>query len=78
MSKLRIELNREGVRSVLKSAEMQAIIQEHANRIAAAAGDGFETSAYTGQNRVNVSVRAETKEAIKACMDDNVLLKVIR
>ena len=36
MSKVKIELNRAGVRELMKSPEMQAILVEHANKIASA------------------------------------------
>lgn len=78
MSNLRIELNSDGVRELLKSPEMMGICRELANGIANRAGDGFELSEYTGRNRVNVSVHAETKEAMQACLKDNVLVKAVR
>ena len=78
MSNLRIELNSDGVRELLKSPEMMAVCRELANGIANRAGDGFELSEYTGRNRVNVSVHAETKEAMQACLKDNVLVKAVR
>lgn len=78
MSNLRIELNSDGVKALLKSPEMMGICRELANGIANRAGDGFELSEYTGRNRVNVSVHAETKEAMQACLKDNVLVKAVR
>lgn len=78
MSNLRIELNSDGVRELLKSPEMMGICRELASGIASRAGSGFELSEYTGRNRVNVSVHAETKEAMQACLKDNVLVKAVR
>lgn len=39
MSKVRVVLNREGVRQLMRSSEMQAIIEGHANTIAAKAAE---------------------------------------
>ena len=64
-NKVRIELNSEGVRELLKSPEMAAICRSHADRIAARAGTGYEVTTYTGKNRVNASVHVATKEAYR-------------
>jgi len=65
MSKVKIELNRAGVRELMKSPEMQAILVEHANKIASAS----ETEAYV----------AQTRAVVKVCGDDgnNGLLKAV-
>jgi uncharacterized protein (DUF927 family) len=75
---VKVVLNREGVRQLLRSEEMAAICQELANKVSARAGDGFEVTTFTGKNRVNASVRAETGDAVQRCLDDNVLLKALR
>ena len=63
MGKTKIEFNRAGVRELMKSPEMQAILVEHANKIASAS----ETEAYV----------AQTRAVVKVCGDDgnNGLLK---
>ncbi len=38
MSKAKIVLNRNGIRSLLKSGEMQALLSKHANQIAGSSG----------------------------------------
>ena len=38
MSKVKIELNRAGVREMMRSPEMQAVLAEQANKIAKASG----------------------------------------
>ena len=52
MSKVRIKLNRAGVRELMQSPEMQAILVEHANKIASAS----ETEAYIAKTRAVVRV----------------------
>lgn len=78
MDKFRIELNSEGVRELLKSPEMAAICQSHAQAIAARAGNGYSVSVYSGRTRVNASVSAVTKEAYQDNLKNNTLLKVVR
>jgi hypothetical protein len=60
-----IVLNRAGVRELMQSPEMQAILVEHANKIASAS----ETEAYV----------AQTRAVVKVCGDDgnNGLLKAV-
>lgn len=77
MADVTIELNSDGVRELLRSAEMAEICEELANEIAAQCGDGYEVSVYTGINRVNASVVAVTKEAIADNYENNTLLRAI-
>ena len=76
--KFRIELNSEGVRELLKSAEMEAICLEQANAIAARAGDGYTVSTYIGKTRVNASVITATSKAARDNLKNNTLLKAVR
>ena len=78
MADFRIELNSEGVRELLRSPEMAAICQAQARAIAGRAGSGYSVSTYTGANRVNASVMAETKEAVRDNLKNNTLLKAVR
>ena len=77
MANIRIELNSEGVRELLKSPEMAAICREQADRIAGRAGSGYEVTTYTGKNRVNASVHAATEEAWRDNLKNNTLLKAV-
>ena len=65
MGKTKIVLNRAGVRELMQSPEMQAILAEHANKIASAS----DTEAYV----------AQTRAVVKVCGDDgnNGLLKAV-
>ena len=65
MSRVKIELNRAGVRELMQSSEMQAILNEHASKIAQEA----ETETYV----------AQTRAVVKVCGDDgnNDLLKAV-
>lgn len=77
-AKIRIELNSEGVRELLRSPEMAAICREQAKAIAGRAGSGYGVSTYTGTNRVNASVMTETEEAARDNAKNNTLLKAVR
>ena len=65
MSKVKIELNRAGVRELMKSPEMQAILMEQANKISSTA----EKEDYV----------AQTRAVVKVCGDvgNNSLLKAM-
>lgn len=73
MAKTRIELNSEGIKTLLQSPEMQNCLGQHANRIATNVDGEAET--YVAQTRVVAEVKVKmTSEN----MDDNTLLKALR
>lgn len=74
---MKVELNRDGVRQLLTSPEVEADLADRAERIAAAAGDGFEASTITGRTRVRASVISTTLEAIRAEANDHALTSAI-
>lgn len=73
----KLELNRAGVRQLLRSPEVLADLEARAHRIADAAGAGMEVEATVGPNRVRVSVRAATFEARKAEATEGALTRAI-
>lgn len=75
--KVEIELISAGVQELLKSPEMGKICAEIANGIAGRAGNGHEVTTRVGKTRVNARVSATTKDARRANLKDNVLLKAI-
>lgn len=77
MSNVRIELNSEGIKEVLKSAEVMAECRSYAEQIAASVGNGYEVNEYTGATRVNVSVRTVDDAAAKDNLENNTLLKAV-
>lgn len=78
MSNVTIKLNSEGVKELLKSAEIMAECRSHAAEMAATLGaDDYEVSEYVGTNRVNVSVRAKTEKALQDNLDNNTMLKAV-
>lgn len=77
MAKVKIKLNSSGVQELLKSAEMQSICKEHAQRIQATCGAGYKTDTYVGKVRCNAMVWADTLEAKRDNLEHNTLLKAM-
>jgi len=77
MSKVKIVLNREGVRELLKSSEMKSICEEHANAALNKLGNGYEVTTMTGKNRVNASICAVSDEAKRENLKNNTVLKAL-
>lgn len=77
MAKLKFELNKGGVRNLLRSKEMMDICSEYANNALGRLGDGYEVSTYSGKNRVNAEVYAETYAAKKENLKSNTILKAV-
>lgn len=78
MSNVRIELNSDGVKQLLKSSEMMAICSEQARNIRNRCGDGYATDTCTGKNRVNAMVYADTPQAKKDNSAHNTILKAMK
>lgn len=77
MAKVKFELNREGVRELLRSKEMMDVCQEYANNALGKLGDGYEVTTHTGTNRVNAQVAAVTYAAQKENLSDNTIIKAV-
>ena len=73
--KVRIELNSAGIREMLLSPEMQAVLGEKAAEIAGRCGEGYESDTYLTPGRAVASVYAESKEAVKDNLDNNTILR---
>ncbi len=78
MSKLRFALNRQGVRELMRSEEMKAILSDEAKRVRETCGDGFEQDLYVGRNRANAMVKAVSRSAKKRNLNENTLLKAVK
>lgn len=78
MAKVKVVLNKAGVRELLKSDEMMGACNEQAEKITAKAGEGFGITTRKGKRRVVVQVKTETKAAYFRCIRGNILLKCLR
>ncbi|MGM9593130.1 MAG: hypothetical protein ACI3U8_02135 [Candidatus Onthomonas sp.] len=79
MSKrVRVVLNKTGVRQLLQSKEMRGVVEGRAAEAVNRLGDGYEMSSMTGHDRAHAFVRAVSYEAMEECLEDNTILKVLR
>lgn len=76
-NKMKLVLNREGVRQMLRSAEMMDICGEYALRAEKRLGEGYEATLHTGKNRVNASVAAVSQRARKENHENQTILKAV-
>lgn len=75
--KIKFELDRSGVRELLRSEEMKGVCKDYADRALNQLGDGYSVSTRTGKNRVNASVKADTIEAKQENAKSNSILKAV-
>lgn len=71
------ELNRQGVKELLRSDEMAKTLESYASKALSTLGDGYESSTYVGKNRVNVAISAATAKAAKDNLENNSILKAL-
>lgn len=74
---VRVELNHDGVRELLRSPEMMAVCESHAKRAVSKLGAGYEVSTHTGKGRVNASVAAVSPEARRENSESNTVIKAV-
>ena len=78
MSKVQIQLNRQGVRSLLRSEEMRAVLKAKADDMAQACGDGYRSGLFFVPNRAVARVSAVSIKAKLDNLKNNTLLKAMR
>lgn len=78
MSKVVFTLNRNGVRELLQSEEMQAVIDQYASAKVSEAGEGYAYDVKVGQSRTYANIYPETDAAKADNLTNNTLEKVIR
>lgn len=76
--KFDFELNKKGVRELLRSQGAMDVCCKYADRALKKLGDGHEVTTRVGVNRVNAEVRATTFKARKENYDENTILKAVR
>lgn len=76
MSRTKFKLDMRGLNALMKSGEMQGVLDSAAQQIAQAAGDGYEVeSAHNLSFAAIASVRASTYDSYYDCLENNTLLK---
>lgn len=78
MAKMKFKLNRSGVAALMKSNQMQGVLEEKATGVRNRAGEGYKQDIYLGKTRANAMVYADTYQAKKDNMKNNTLLKAVR
>lgn len=78
MNKVRIKLHSAGVRALLKSAEMQSILNEQAAAAAARCGDGYESRVGVAKKRAVADIYPATPEARRDNYKNNTLEKALK
>ncbi len=78
MSKVKFVLNRAGVRQLMQSEEMQAILNEKSSNALNQLGDGYKSDIYIGKNRANAMVWADSIKAKRDNLKNNTILKAVR
>jgi len=78
MSKVEFKLNKAGVRTLMKSEEMQAILKGIADNALNSLGEGYKSDSHVGKNRANAMVYADTYKAKKDNLENNSILKAVR
>lgn len=73
----RFQLNRSGIRSILKSAEAKAELERRAKAVASTAGEGFEWDSMIGVSRARATVKTATNAARRAEAKDKKLTRSI-
>ena len=78
MSKIKFKLDVKGLNELMKGGEMQGILNDAANRIAGAAGDGYEVEgAHPLSFTAITSVRAATYDSYYDAMENMTLEKAV-
>jgi len=75
--RVRIEINKQGVRDLLLSREVAADIDRRAGKVAAAAGPGFVVKSNNTSERHRAVVVTDTHEARRAEAKDRALTRAI-
>ncbi len=76
MADAKFKLNLSGLNELMKSAEMQAVLNSAASQIANAAGDGYEVESAHPISFVSIAaVHARTFKARRENSENNTLLK---
>lgn len=78
MAEFEIELDSDGVRSLLQSPEIKAFCADRIRSVQSMCGVGYETDTFVGKTRVNAMLRAATPAAIADNAENHTIEKAIR
>ena len=78
MSKVRIELDHEGIKALLQSAEMQAVLQSAAENCSSRVGGNFQSEVNVLPTRAVAKISAADYKTYRDCLKHNTLVKAIK
>ena len=78
MAEFEIELDSDGVRSLLQSPEIKAFCADRIRSVQAMCGAGYEADTFVGKTRVNAMLRAATPAAMADNAENHTIEKAIR
>lgn len=77
MIKVEVEIDSKGARDLMRSEEVMQLCESYANDAMSKLGNGYLLTSYIGKNRLNVSIKAMTREARRDQYENNTILKAI-
>lgn len=77
MSDIKVELDSDGIKELLRSDEVQELCHSYARKAVEQLGEGYESDSCKGEGRSNASVIAVTGEAIAENEKSNTVLKAV-
>lgn len=77
MARVRFELNLAGLNEIMKSSEMQTILETASQRVQNAAGDGFGHRVGVASYTAIGNIFAENAKAARKAYEDNTLVKAL-
>lgn len=77
MGTVKFEPDSAGIQAFLKSGAVSELVSEYGAKVAARAGDGFESDTRTGKYRAICRIKPTTKQALRDTYRNNTLLKAL-
>lgn len=78
MSNVKVELNDQGVKELLKSSEIVDYMNQLAGEIIGRCSGAYETDNYNGKSRANVSIKTADSATYHRNIKNNELLKALK
>ena len=77
MSKVTFKLDKDGVADLMKSKEMQSVLESYASRVRSRVGEGYESKTKVYSRRAAVNISTTSDEARRDQLNHNTLLKAL-
>lgn len=78
MSTVKVELNYDGIGSMLRGSEMKALMERYGAQISGRAGEGYSFRVHDTGQRQAANIYPDTKEAYQDNLNNNTLLKALK